>query len=316
VTRRGKIGAPLRPIGLYGGVIDIGDGNALTLHTDGVGTKVLLAQELRRFDTVGIDCVAMTVNDLVCLGSEPISLLDYIALEREDDALVEELGRGLVQGAKLASIAIVGGETAIMGDVIKGIGGHGFDLACMGVGVVRKDSLIDGSKIESGDAIIGVESSGLHSNGYTLARRVFSHGSLETRIEELGCTIGEALITPTSIYVEPTMSALSKSEVHGIAHVTGGSFTKLARLSGDRRLSFAIQLPPPPILFQLLKRTGGITDREMFMTFNMGVGLCLCLPEGEAGRVERTFRRSGFKTYDLGRVRNGKGVIVNGLRIA
>jgi len=314
-TRIGRSGSPLRPIGLYGGVIDIGDGNALALHTDGVGTKILLAQELEKFDTVGVDCVAMTVNDLICLGSEPVSLLDYIALEKEDDVLVHELGRGLVRGAKLASAAIVGGETAIMGDVIKGFAGRGFDLACMGVGLVKKDRIIDGSAIVPGDSILGVKSSGLHSNGYTLARKVFKRYPLKKRVEELGCTLGEALIAPTSIYVKETMDVLEGGEVHGIAHVTGGSFTKLIRLTEGRKLSFNIRLPPPPGLFHLLQRVGHISDREMWSTFNMGVGLCLCLPESELGRVIRIYEKGGFETFDLGRVEKGTGVTVNNLRL-
>jgi phosphoribosylformylglycinamidine cyclo-ligase len=314
-TREGRTGVPLRPIGLYGGVIDMGDDNALTLHTDGVGTKVILAQELGKFDTVGIDCVAMTVNDLICLGSEPISLLDYIALEKEDDLLVQDIGRGLVRGAKLASVAIVGGETAIMGDVIKGFAGRGFDLACMGVGVVRKDRIIDGSAIAPGDSILGVQSSGLHSNGYTLARKVFRRHPLNKHVEELGCTLGESLIAPTSIYVKSTLKVLRSSEVHGIAHITGGSFTKLRRLTGERRLSFSIQLPPPPPLFRLLQKVGHISDREMYSTFNMGVGLCLCLPERELGRVGGIYEKEGFETFELGKVKAGTGVAVNDLRL-
>jgi phosphoribosylformylglycinamidine cyclo-ligase len=314
-NREGKVGAPLMPIGHYGGLIDVGNGNALTLHADGVGSKVLVAQEMEKFDTIGIDCVAMTVNDLICLGSEPLALLDYIALEREDEALVNELGRGLVEGAKRASVAIVGGETAILGDVIKGRAGRGFDLASMGVGLVKSDGLVTGSEIKEGDAVLGVASSGLHSNGYTLARKVLRHRSLKERVEILGSTLGETLLTPTSIYVKPTLDAIRRSEVHGLAHITGGSFSKLTRLVGERGLGFDISLPPPAGIFALLIHEGSISEREMYRTFNMGVGLCFCLPEADAGRSTRIFRSSGFSTYYLGSVRKGKGVRVNGLRI-
>jgi phosphoribosylformylglycinamidine cyclo-ligase len=303
-------------IGHYSGLIDIGNGNALTLHADGVGSKVLIAQDMGRFDTVGIDCVAMTVNDLICLGSEPVALLDYIALEKEDEGLVGELGKGLVEGAKQASVAIIGGETAILGDVIKGRGGRGFDLASAGVGVVRSDEVIDGSAIEEGDAVLGVASSGLHSNGYTLARRVLRRRSLKERIDALGQTLGEALLTPTSIYVKPSLDAIRRAEVHGLAHITGGSFSKLSRLVGNNRLAFDVVLPPPPEIFSLLKREGGISEREMYRTFNMGVGLCLCLPEADAGRTSRVFKSHGFRAYHLGSVRRGKGVRVNGLKIS
>ncbi len=313
--RKGRRGVPTMPIGHYGGVIDIGGGDWLTLHTDGVGTKVLVAQEMKKFDTVGIDCVAMTVNDLICLGSEPVALLDYIALEREDDALVKELGKGLVEGARAASVAIVGGETAVMNDVIKGIGGRGFDLAAMGVGIVRPECIIDGSAIVEGDAILGVASSGLHSNGYTLARRVLKGRSLREWDPSLGSTLGDALLTPTSIYVKPAMEALKRLDVHGIAHVTGGSFSKLSRLTGGRNLIFDIALPQPPEIFRLLSESGGIAEREMYRTFNMGTGLCLCLPESELRRAARIFGHSGFKAYGIGTVKKGKGVKVNGVPI-
>ena len=313
--RRGR-GAPTRPIGHYGGVIDLGGGQSLTLHTDGVGTKVLVAQEAGRIDTVGIDCVAMTVNDLICLGSEPVALLDYIALEREDDELVEEIGKGLVEGARVASVAIVGGETAIMKDVIKGVRGRGFDLAAMGVGLVKTEDMIDGSAIVDGDAVVGVASSGLHSNGYTLARKVLRGHSLDERPHELGSTIGDALLEPTSIYVRPTMDAMRKADVHGIAHITGGSFSKLTRLTAGRSLMFDLTLPPPPPIFGFLSRAGGIPAREMYRTFNMGIGLCLCVPDGDARRVARSYSSRGFRTHVLGTVRKGSGVKVDGMKVA
>ncbi len=315
-SRAGKFGQPLMPIGHYAGVIDLGGGTALTLHTDGVGTKVLVAQELGVFDTIGIDCVAMTVNDLICLGSEPVAVLDYIALERQDEKLVEGLSKGLVEGAKKASVAIVGGETAVLGDMVKGVSGRGFDLVSMGVGVVKKDSIIDGEAVAEGDSIVGVASSGLHSNGYTLARRAFAGMPMKEEVPSLGSTLGEALLTPTSIYVKPALEAVRKAEVHGIAHITGGSFAKLTRLAGQRKLLFDIVLPPPPAIFSLLMSEGGVSEREMYRTFNMGVGLCLCVPEQESRKVRNVFESSGFDTYSLGSVQKGSGVRVNGLKMA
>ena len=314
--RRGRMGEPRIPIGHYAGVIDVGGAEWLTLHTDGVGTKVLIAQQMEKFDTVGIDCVAMTVNDLICIGSEPVALLDYIAIEREDDALVEEIGKGLVEGARIASVAIVGGETAVMKGVIRGVGGRGFDLAAMGVGIVRPEDVIDGSDIVVGDAILGVASSGLHSNGYTLARRVLRGMPLNEKVDGLDCTLGDALLTPTSIYVKPAIEVARRLEVHGIAHITGGSFSKLTRLAPGKDSMFDIVLPPPPGIFKLLSERGGIKDREMYRTFNMGIGLCLCLPESELRRAARTFAANGFKTQRVGSVRRGKGVRVNGLAIS
>ena len=314
-NRKGLKGAPLIPIGHYAGLIDLG-GEALALHTDGVGTKVLVAQQLRRFSTVGIDCVAMTVNDLVCMGAEPLALVDYIALQREDHSLVRELMKGLVEGARLAGVAIVGGETAVLGDVITGVAGKGFDLACMGVGLVPKEMILDGRCVEAGDVVVGVESSGLHSNGYTLARRVFGRGGLSGEVPGMGSTVGEALLTPTRVYVRPALSALRTCEVHGMGHITGGAFTKLTRLSGDRELKFDLTIPRPPPIFQLIRSEGGISEAEMYRTFNMGIGLCLVVPDSERRRAARPFEKEGFRTHFVGTVKKGRGVSVNGAQIA
>lgn len=315
-NRAGRRGAPLIPIGHYAGLVKLGRNAALALHTDGVGSKVLIAQAMNKFDTIGIDCVAMTVNDLVCLGAEPIAILDYIALERENELLVSEIGKGLVEGARLASVAIVGGETAILGDVVKGINGDGFDLVSMGAGLVDRSAVLDGSLVEAGDIIIGVESSGLHSNGYTLARKVFEFTRLGERPAGLGSTIGEALLTPTRIYVRPVLSAVRNSVVHGVAHITGGSFAKLTRLAVGRPLIFELSLPRPPPIFELLKTEGRLSDAQMHSTFNMGIGLCLVIPESEVSGVSRPFRREGFRTHELGRVTKGRGVVVNGARVS
>ncbi len=314
-NRKGLKGAPLIPIGHYAGLIGLRD-EALALHTDGVGTKVLVAQQLRRFGTVGIDCVAMTVNDLICVGAEPLALVDYIALQREDPSLVGELVEGLAEGARQAGVAIVGGETAILGDVIKGVGGKGFDLACMGVGLVSKDSILDGRRVEAGDVVVGVESSGLHSNGYTLARRVFGRGGLGGEVPGTSSTVGEALLTPTRIYVKPALSTVRACEVHGMGHITGGAFSKLARLSGDRELGFDLAIPRPPPVFQLIQSKGCLSDAEMYRTFNMGIGLCLVVPDSERRRAARPFENEGFRTHYIGKVKKGKGVSVNGTRIA
>lgn len=312
---RGK-GAPMIPIGHYAGLVDLGGPTALALHTDGVGSKVLIAQQMKKFDTIGIDCVAMTVNDLICLGAEPVALLDYIALQRENGPLVSALARGLAKGARLASAAIVGGETAILGDVVKGIDGNGFDLVSMGAGLVEKRALVDGAHISAGDAVLGVESSGLHSNGYSLARRVLKRSRLTERASGLRSSIGEALLAPTHIYVKPALSAIRNSDVHGIGHITGGSFAKLARLVPGRGLMFELRLPPAPPIFRVIQSEGRLPDGQMLRTFNMGIGLCLALPESELGRVARTFRRDGFKTHEIGMVRRGRGVVVNGVRLS
>jgi phosphoribosylformylglycinamidine cyclo-ligase len=314
-NRKGKTGSPLIPIGHYAGLVDLGGRHALALHTDGVGSKVLIAQQLNKFDTIGIDCIAMTVNDLVCLGAEPIALLDYLALQAEDKQLVEELAIGLAEGARLASAAIVGGETAILGDVIKGFDGRGFDLVSMGAGIVEKGAIIDGSAIRKGDVVLGVASSGLHSNGYTLARHVLRRRGLDGRVPGLKTSIGAALLTPTRIYVRPVLAALGRSDVHGVAHITGGSFAKLSRLVRGRSLMFDLELPPPPPIFDFIQTEGSLSDAQMYRTFNMGVGICLVAPEAEAGGIRKRFIREGFMTYELGKLREGRGVVVNKLRL-
>jgi len=311
-TRKGKLGRPVIPIGHYAGLIDIGGKKLLAMHTDGVGTKVLVAQAMHRFDTVGIDCIAMTVNDLVCVGSEPLAILDYIALEMEDPILVQELAKGLVKGAREAGVAIVGGETAVMGDTVKG-----FDLVSMGVGWVERKRLIDGSAIRAGDAIIGVGSTGLHSNGYTLARRVLlRERNVTDKVDELGETVGEAMLRPTRIYVKPTLEALSKSEVHGIAHITGGAFAKLTRLVAKRNLEFAIEKLPRIPLFALLQSEGRLSDAEMYRTFNMGIGLCVVAPGSEVEGIVSCFKKRRMYASQIGTVRRGSGVVVGGVRIA
>lgn len=318
-SRKGKFGEPAIRIGHYAGLIDIGGNKLLAMHTDGVGTKVLVAQEMRKFDTVGIDCVAMTVNDLICMGAEPVALLDYLALERENDELVSQLSRGLVAGATDAGAAIVGGETAIVGDLLKGIDGYGFDLVSMGVGIVKRSELIDGTAILEGDAVVGIASSGLHSNGYSLARRIVRGRNMDEEVEELGETMGEALLKPTKIYVKPTLAAIRRREIHGIAHVTGGAFAKLSRLVGDRKLQFRLNrlegnLVPP--IFGFLQREGRLSEEEMYRTFNMGVGLCLVTPKGEVDAVLRDYRRLGFDGRQIGDVRSGEGVLVKSMRIS
>ncbi len=316
-ARKGRLGEPAIGIGHYAGLIDIGGQRLLAMHTDGVGTKVLVAQEMRKFDTIGIDCVAMTVNDLICLGSEPIALLDYIALEKEDDQLVTELAKGLVTGAKDARVAIVGGETAVVGDLLKGIDGYGFDLVSMGVGVVRRRAVIDGKAIREGDAVVGVASSGLHSNGYTLARRIVKGRGMDECAEELGETLGEALLKPTRIYVEPTLAAIRRREVHGIAHITGGAFTKLTRLAGGRKLKFRLNdmSGHAPPIFRFLQREGGLTDSDMYGTFNMGVGLCVVTPPSEVEATIRDYTRRGFDARPLGSIERGEGVVVGKKRL-
>ena len=294
--------------GHYAGLIKLG-GNTLALHSDGVGTKVIVAQLMNRFDTIGIDCVAMNVNDVICVGARPIGFIDYIALRQPNEQLLQELATGLVEGARQSETAIVGGETAILPDLIAG-DENAFDLAGMVMGAVKGRPLL-GNAIRPGDLIVGVESSGLHSNGYTLARKVLlSRYSVDDNAEHLVQTVGEELLVPTRIYVKPVMEILKKKiSVHGIGHITGGAFKKLARLNHGVRYELD-QLPSPTGIFRQIQVDGAIETKEMYRTFNMGIGLCLICPGSSAEAVRRIFSKYKMHNAVIGRVEKGGGEVI------
>ena len=310
MTRKGKVGHPVFPIGHYAGLVNLNDGRVLSLHTDSVGTKVIIAQLMRKYDTIGIDCVAMCANDLICTGAEPISFLDYLAMAKHDRRIVEEVAVGLVKGAKQAGMAIVGGETAIVPDLLSNE--VGLDLVGMAVGIGKKKGLILGDEIRNGDALVGVASSGIHSNGLTLARKaLLREYKLKENVSELGRSIGEELLEPTRIYVKPVLEAMRRLEVHGLAHITGGAFAKLDRIVGQARLGASIeQLPPTPGIFRVIQKRGRISDREMYRTFNMGVGFILICPQRTEDALIRLFVRHGHNAFDLGLVEKKKGIRV------
>lgn len=302
-------GKVLSGFGHYAGLIKM-KGTTIALHSDGVGTKVLIAQLMERFDTVGIDCVAMNVNDIICVGAKPVGFIDYIALKSPNERLLEEIAKGLVKGAGMSGMAIVGGETAILPDIIAGDSENAFDLAGMVMGVVKGRPLM-GSSIRPGDVIIGAESSGLHSNGYTLARKVLlGKYSVDDTAEHLVQTVGEELLVPTRIYVKPVMEMLRKQvPVHGLAHITGGSFTKLPRLNA--RVDYELDgLPEPTGIFRQIQDDGGIESAEMYRTFNMGVGLCVVCPARSAEDVIGIFARHKIHTRPVGRIEKGTGQVL------
>jgi len=297
--------------GHYAGIVEIPGGKLLATHTDGVGTKVIIANIMKKFDTIGIDCVAMNVNDIICIGATPISFVDYIAANKNDQRIFKQIVSGLVRGAKKSSMPIVGGETAIMPDLISGKG-FGFDLAGMVVGILSKKQMILGDKIKPNDIIIGVKSSGLHSNGYSLARKVLSKYSLKQKFKGVG-VLGDALLKPTEIYVKPVLEAIEKCSIHGLAHITGGSFTKLLRL---KQIGFELDnLPKTPPLMQLIQDSGVKSD-EMYKTFNMGVGFCIIAPQSQVKKIRRIFKNHKMTTYEIGTISKKKGVFINSKRIA
>jgi phosphoribosylformylglycinamidine cyclo-ligase len=264
------------------------------------------------YDTIGIDCVAMCANDLICTGAEPISFLDYLAMATHDRRIVEEIAVGLVEGAKQAGMAIVGGETAIVPDLLSN--DAGLDLVGMAAGICKKKDVILGNEIRKGDALVGVASSGIHSNGLTLARQILlGEYTLGENVPELGRSIGEELLEPTRIYVKPVLEATRKLEVHGLAHITGGAFAKLDRIVGQARLGASIeQLPPTPGIFRIIQKRGRVSDREMYRTFNMGVGFVLICPQRAEDAVIRLFMRHGHNAFDLGQVEKTPGIRVKG----
>ncbi|MBN1395158.1 MAG: phosphoribosylformylglycinamidine cyclo-ligase [Pirellulales bacterium] len=280
--------------------------------TDGVGTKLKVAVAAGRHDTVGIDLVAMSVNDAICCGAEPLFFLDYIAMPKDNPPLLEQLVEGISAGCVEADCALLGGETAIMPDLYAA---GDYDLAGFCVGVVEKKRLIDGRTIQPDDLVIGVASSGLHSNGYSLARKiVFDIAGLKVsdRIEELDQTVGEALLTPTRIYVRAVRNILTyyrvKNIINGIAHITGGGlFENLERIlpEGVRVVINRDSWPVPPV-FAWLQRLGEVDREEMERVFNMGVGLVLVVAPFYAESIRRQLKRDGLASWLIGRVRRGE----------
>ena len=282
--------------GHYAGLFKVGT-QTLAMHCDGVGSKILVAEEVGKFDTVGIDCVAMNANDIVCVGAKPLVLVDYLALAKEDAALVSEIIRGLQKGAGEAGCAIIGGETAILPDMIKG-GKKPFDLAATCVGVVEGD-VITGEKMKVGDVVVGLESSGIHSNGYTLARRM-----LDTK------KWGKAMLKPTRIYVKPVLEMLSSCRIHGLAHITGGAYSKLARIGAYGKVGFLLDAMPKTagVMAELEKKVGN--DYEFYRTFNAGIGMCVVCPKGDAAKVIGIAKKYGIVAKIIGSIVEGNDVVL------
>lgn len=272
---RASLGRPSRQVDLkghYAAVIRLDEQTGIALSTDGVGTKLLIAEELGRYDTVGIDCIAMNVNDIICVGAEPLAMLDYLAVERADPEQCEQIGIGLARGAELAGIEIPGGELAQIGDLVKG-----FDIAGACFGTVALDRIIDGTAVSPGDVVIGLPSSGLHSNGYTLARKALAGIPLDD--DRLGSPLGEILLEPTEIYVKPVLELLGAGlPVSGLAHITSGGLDNLLRLRAEVTWEIDDPLEPQPV-FGLIAERAAVPADEMYEVFNMGCGFCVVLPE-------------------------------------
>jgi phosphoribosylformylglycinamidine cyclo-ligase len=298
-------GRPSRVVALpghYASVVKASGRLGIAIGTDGVGTKMIIAERLDRFETIGIDCVAMNVNDLICVGAEPIAMVDFILCERADPAVCGQIGAGLRRGAELAGIEIPGGEIAQVGDIV-----NGWELGGTAIGLVNTNEIIDGGRVEPGDALIGLPSSGLHSNGYTLARRAL--GQLGLDDERLGRPLGEVLLEPTEIYVRAVLDlSRSRVDVRGLAHITGDGLNNLLRLVAPVGYEIDDALPVPPI-FDLIAELGEVSEEEMYEVFNMGCGFVCVVAARDADDALEVLAAHHPGAKLIGRVTDRQGVV-------
>ncbi|MBV9827892.1 MAG: phosphoribosylformylglycinamidine cyclo-ligase [Alphaproteobacteria bacterium] len=291
------LGTVQLPIGFFANVIDIG-GTGLAMCTDGVGSKAIVAQMLGRYDTIGIDCVAMNVNDLLCVGARPLSMVDYIAIEKADAAVLDGIAIGLTEGARQSGCSITGGEISQLPDMVRG-----FDLVATAIGTVPLDRIIVGRYIQPGDAVIGLASNGVHSNGFTLARHAFfDRGGLSADhvFPELDRPLGEELLRPTLIYVPEILEIIEHiGSVRALIHITGDGLLNLPRV--EAAAGFVLdKLPAPPAIFNLIEQHAGVSRAEMFEVYNMGIGFCVVVAEADAAATLAILERHGRAASVIG----------------
>lgn len=315
-VERTKRAGLLSGLGSFGGMFDLSSLNmkepVLISGTDGVGTKLMISFLTGKYDTIGIDAVAMCVNDIVVHGAEPIFFLDYLALGKAVPEKVEQIVKGVADGCEMSGCALIGGETAEMPDMYSD---DEFDIAGFAVGAVERANIITGEKIQEGDVLVGLSSSGIHSNGYSLIRKVFlkdSNYKLDTYIPELNCTLGDELLRPTKIYVKPILAALKQFNIKGMAHITGGGFIENIPRMLPEGLGASIQkgswtIPP---IFQLLEIEGNIEHDEMYNIFNMGIGMVLAVQPDEAENIVHFMKQQGEEAQIIGKVTNQSGVTI------
>ena len=301
-------------LGSFGGFYSIEnagvDKPVLVAGTDGVGTKLKLAFLMDKHDTVGIDCVAMCVNDIACCGAQPLFFLDYVAVGKNHPEKIAQMVSGIAEGCRQAGCALIGGETAEMPGFYPE---NEYDMAGFSVGMVDKEKMIDGTGIKAGDALIGVASSGVHSNGYSLVRKTLgiNEKSVRRYIDEFGKTLGEELLTPTKIYVKAIQSLMGKVEVKGISHITGGGFYENVPRMLPAGIVAKIEkaaMPVPPV-FDLIAKTGKIPERDMYNTFNMGLGMIVAVDPADVEKTLEAIKAAGDAPYVVGRIEAGeKGV--------
>lgn len=306
-------------LGSFGAMFDLSSLNkkepVLVSGTDGVGTKLMLAFMLDQHDTIGIDAVAMCVNDIVVQGAEPLYFLDYIACGKAVPQKIEAIVKGIADGCEQAGCALIGGETAEMPGLY---GETEYDLAGFSVGIAEKSELITGKEIAEGDCIIGLASNGLHSNGFSLVRKVLLEDNgldLKKEYGNLNRKLGEELLTPTRIYVKPVLELIKEGNVKGLAHITGGGFYENIPRALPHGLGATVQLGswPVPAIFDLIQEKGNLEARDMFSTFNMGIGMMVVVSEAEADKVVQRLEELGEKAYIIGQVQAGDGVQIGGI---
>ncbi|MBF2350324.1 phosphoribosylformylglycinamidine cyclo-ligase [Listeria marthii] len=319
VARTERMGA-MGVLGSFGGMFDLSSLNlkepVLVSGTDGVGTKLLLAIEADKHDTIGIDCVAMCVNDILAQGAEPLFFLDYIATGKTDPVKMEQIVKGVADGCEQAGAALIGGETAEMPDMY---GADDYDLAGFTVGAVEKQKLITEGAVKAGDTLIGIPSSGIHSNGYSLVRKIFfkdNDFALDAELAELEVPLAEELLKPTRIYVKPVLEVLKQVDVHGITHVTGGGFVENLPRMLTEDLAVKVELGSWPVLpiFDVMKKYGQLQELEMYEIFNMGIGMVLAVAKADVEKTLEVLVQNGEAAYVIGEVttRESEAVIFAG----
>ena len=299
--KRTGIGQNVRMSGLFASLIDFGD-KYITLATDGVGSKLMIAEALNKWDTVGIDCIAMNVNDTICVNAEPTSFVDYIAIDKPMEDITRDIGIGLQKGAELSNMEIVGGEIAVLPEIINGV-----DLSGTCLGYVEKDRIITGGKCEKGDLIVSLRSSGIHSNGLTLARKVVESNNIAytDKIAGLSKSVGEELLTPTEIYVRQVLKITSEHTVHGLVDITGGGLRNILRMRKGLKYVISDPVKPAPI-FNKIQELGEIDDREIYQTLNMSMGFTIIAPAEDAEAIAKEYPNAEV----VGRVEEGEGVLL------
>ena len=310
-VKRTHIPGVLSDIGGFGGLFqpDLSgmEDPVFVSGTDGVGTKIRIAQLLEKHDTIGVDCVAMCANDIICCGARPLFFLDYIAIGKNDPHKVADIVAGVAEGCVQSGCALIGGETAEHPGVMAA---DDYDLAGFCVGVVDRKDIIVPEQIREGDVLLALPSSGLHSNGFSLVRKVFDieNADLKAYVPELGTTLGEALLVPTRLYVKPVLAAIAAADVHGISHITGGGFYEnVPRIMPEGYCAVIeknrIQVPA---IFRLLQEKGEIPERDMYNTYNMGVGMVMAVSADTAAAAMQALQDNGVEAYEIGVIRKGE----------